>query len=243
MPQAVVVLGARNLGGAIIDHFLALGWNAAGVARSEGTLDRVRTAGALALQADASDPQSLASALERARLEPAGDERRDSTPHSRPGWQARRRPGRRRSGIEPGQSQKTGSRPDRRRACPPSLAGRSSHHSGPQTPGFRCRLRTTGVTRSRSALGRWRRLLSARIAGATRASAGCSPAAKRRSGQKRYVSIEAPLWIAARQMLVSLDRSRQRWRGPVSRVVWSRRRFEHASPQLLSSSPLGAEAA
>jgi hypothetical protein len=45
----------------MIDHFLALGWNAAGVARSEETLDRVRTAGALALQADASDPQSLAS--------------------------------------------------------------------------------------------------------------------------------------------------------------------------------------
>ena len=46
MPQTIVVLGARNLGGAIIDHFLALGWNAAGVARSEETLDRVRTAGA-----------------------------------------------------------------------------------------------------------------------------------------------------------------------------------------------------
>ena len=69
MPQTVVVLGARNLGGAIIDHFLALGWNAAGVARSEETLDRVRTAGALALQADASAPQTLASALERARRE------------------------------------------------------------------------------------------------------------------------------------------------------------------------------
>ncbi len=69
MPQTVVVLGARNLGGAIIDHFLALGWNAAGVAWSEETLDRVRTAGALALQADASNPQTLASALERARRE------------------------------------------------------------------------------------------------------------------------------------------------------------------------------
>ena len=57
MPQTIVVLGARNVG-AIIDHFLALGWNAAGVARSEETLDRVRTAGALALQADASDPQN-----------------------------------------------------------------------------------------------------------------------------------------------------------------------------------------
>ena len=69
MPQTVVVLGARNLGGAIIDHFLALGWSAAGVARSEETLDRVRTAVALALQADPSAPQTLASALERARRE------------------------------------------------------------------------------------------------------------------------------------------------------------------------------
>ena len=34
------MLGARNLGGAIIDHFLARGWNAAGVARSEDTLAR-----------------------------------------------------------------------------------------------------------------------------------------------------------------------------------------------------------
>ena len=67
MPQTVVVLGARNLGGAVNGHFLALGWNAAGVARREGALERVPTAGALALQADASDPQTLASALERAR--------------------------------------------------------------------------------------------------------------------------------------------------------------------------------
>jgi hypothetical protein len=35
MPQTVVGLGARNLGGAIIDHFLACGWNAAGVAGVE----------------------------------------------------------------------------------------------------------------------------------------------------------------------------------------------------------------
>ena len=58
MPQTVVVLGARNLGGAVNGHFLALGWNAAGVARREGALERVPTAGALALQADASDPQA-----------------------------------------------------------------------------------------------------------------------------------------------------------------------------------------
>ncbi len=42
MAKTIVVLGARNLGGAIIDHFLAQGWSAAGVARSEETLARVR---------------------------------------------------------------------------------------------------------------------------------------------------------------------------------------------------------
>lgn len=67
MPKTVVVLGARNLGGAIIDHFLGLGWNAAGVARSEDTLARVRERGALALAFDASDPASLSEALAEAR--------------------------------------------------------------------------------------------------------------------------------------------------------------------------------
>jgi NAD(P)-dependent dehydrogenase (short-subunit alcohol dehydrogenase family) len=65
--KTVVVLGARNLGGAIIDHFLALGWNAAGVARSQDTLEAVRSRGGLALQADASDPDELAGALGSAR--------------------------------------------------------------------------------------------------------------------------------------------------------------------------------
>jgi NAD(P)-dependent dehydrogenase (short-subunit alcohol dehydrogenase family) len=69
MAKTVVVLGARNLGGAIIDHFLARGWGAAGVARSEETLDRVTERGGLALQADASDADSLAQALTRAREE------------------------------------------------------------------------------------------------------------------------------------------------------------------------------
>jgi NAD(P)-dependent dehydrogenase (short-subunit alcohol dehydrogenase family) len=69
MPKAIVVLGARNLGGAIIEHFLELGWAAAGVARSEATLERVRSTGALALAADASDPQALAETLGAARRE------------------------------------------------------------------------------------------------------------------------------------------------------------------------------
>jgi NADP-dependent 3-hydroxy acid dehydrogenase YdfG len=67
MAKTVVVLGARNLGGAIIDHFLALGWNAAGVARSEDTLARVRQRGALALGFDASDRDALTTALAEAR--------------------------------------------------------------------------------------------------------------------------------------------------------------------------------
>ncbi|HEY1521133.1 MAG TPA: SDR family NAD(P)-dependent oxidoreductase [Solirubrobacteraceae bacterium] len=67
MAKTVVVLGARNLGGAIIDHFLELGWNAAGVARSDDTLARVRDRGAIAISADASDPESLSGALAAVR--------------------------------------------------------------------------------------------------------------------------------------------------------------------------------
>src|SRR5258708_19114403 len=69
MAKTVVVLGARNLGGAIVDHFLELGWNAAAVARSDETLARVRARGALAIPADASDQDSLTEALASARRE------------------------------------------------------------------------------------------------------------------------------------------------------------------------------
>jgi NAD(P)-dependent dehydrogenase (short-subunit alcohol dehydrogenase family) len=69
MAQSIVVLGARNLGGAIVEHFVGLGWNAAAVARSEDTLAAVRERGALAIQADASDPEALAGALATARQE------------------------------------------------------------------------------------------------------------------------------------------------------------------------------
>jgi NADP-dependent 3-hydroxy acid dehydrogenase YdfG len=69
MSKTVTVLGARNLGGAIIDHFLELGWNAAGVARSDETLERVRDKGALAVPADAADASSLSEALSAVRAE------------------------------------------------------------------------------------------------------------------------------------------------------------------------------
>ncbi|MDX6724193.1 MAG: hypothetical protein QOD73_2597 [Solirubrobacteraceae bacterium] len=65
--RTILTLGARNLGGAILDHFIALGWNAAGVARSAGTLDAVRAKGALAIEADAADPEALGDAMEAVR--------------------------------------------------------------------------------------------------------------------------------------------------------------------------------
>jgi NAD(P)-dependent dehydrogenase (short-subunit alcohol dehydrogenase family) len=64
---AAVILGARNLGGAITDHLLSEGWQAAAVARSDDTLERVRSRGALALRADAADPSELGKALQEAR--------------------------------------------------------------------------------------------------------------------------------------------------------------------------------
>lgn len=69
MAKTVVVLGARHLGGAIVDHFLGVGWNAAAVARSEETLERVRSRGALALSADAANADALTEALATARRE------------------------------------------------------------------------------------------------------------------------------------------------------------------------------
>ena len=67
--SAILVLGARNLGGAILDHFLARGWSGAAVARSPDTLAQVRARGALALEADAADPAELAGAVAEARRE------------------------------------------------------------------------------------------------------------------------------------------------------------------------------
>jgi NAD(P)-dependent dehydrogenase (short-subunit alcohol dehydrogenase family) len=67
--KAIVVLGARNLGGAIAEHFAGLGWVAAAVARSEESLAGVRRRGVLGIQADAADMDSLAGALEGARRE------------------------------------------------------------------------------------------------------------------------------------------------------------------------------
>jgi NAD(P)-dependent dehydrogenase (short-subunit alcohol dehydrogenase family) len=69
MPRTILTLGARNLGGAILDHFLAQGWTGAGVARSDDTLAAVRARGALAIAADASDPSEIERAIAATREE------------------------------------------------------------------------------------------------------------------------------------------------------------------------------
>jgi NAD(P)-dependent dehydrogenase (short-subunit alcohol dehydrogenase family) len=62
MPTALVI-GARNLGFSVIERLLADGWAVAGGARSEQTLERVRSTGADALEIDVTDQGSVAGAL------------------------------------------------------------------------------------------------------------------------------------------------------------------------------------
>jgi NAD(P)-dependent dehydrogenase (short-subunit alcohol dehydrogenase family) len=64
MPAALVI-GARNLGFAIIERLLADGWDVAGGAVSAETLERVRAAGAQPLEIDVTDQASVLAALEQ----------------------------------------------------------------------------------------------------------------------------------------------------------------------------------
>lgn len=70
MPTALV-LGARNLGYAVIQRLLADGWTVTGGARSDATLQRVRAAGARAVSVDVTDQDSVREAL-RAAAGPDG---------------------------------------------------------------------------------------------------------------------------------------------------------------------------
>ena len=63
---SAVVFGARNLGRAVIELLVSEGWAVAGAARSQSTLDGVSAAGALALEADVTDPASVSAVLEQA---------------------------------------------------------------------------------------------------------------------------------------------------------------------------------
>jgi NADP-dependent 3-hydroxy acid dehydrogenase YdfG len=63
MPTALVI-GARNLGFAVIERLLSDGWTVAGAARSPETLVKVRNAGAEALDVDVTDQASVLAALQ-----------------------------------------------------------------------------------------------------------------------------------------------------------------------------------
>jgi NAD(P)-dependent dehydrogenase (short-subunit alcohol dehydrogenase family) len=62
MPAALVI-GARNLGHAVVERLLADGWAVTGAARSPETLAKVRAAGADALEVDVTDQASVLAAL------------------------------------------------------------------------------------------------------------------------------------------------------------------------------------
>src|SRR5690349_11132744 len=70
--RSALVFGARNFGGAIIEELVGEGWAVAGVARSDETLEKITSAGALALRADVTDQDSVHEALERAAREHGG---------------------------------------------------------------------------------------------------------------------------------------------------------------------------
>jgi len=61
--RSALVFGARNLGKAVIEDLISAGWKVAGVARSQSTLEGVREAGALSVEADVTDAESVRDAL------------------------------------------------------------------------------------------------------------------------------------------------------------------------------------
>jgi NAD(P)-dependent dehydrogenase (short-subunit alcohol dehydrogenase family) len=71
MPAAAV-LGARHLGGAIVERLVADGYSVAAVAQSDDTLEAIRARGATALRANALVPDELAATLAQAREELGG---------------------------------------------------------------------------------------------------------------------------------------------------------------------------
>jgi NAD(P)-dependent dehydrogenase (short-subunit alcohol dehydrogenase family) len=68
-PATAVVLGARNLGGAITRDLLVHGVRVATVARTQADLEPLEAEGALPVCADAADPEQLGAALTRAAAE------------------------------------------------------------------------------------------------------------------------------------------------------------------------------
>jgi 3-oxoacyl-[acyl-carrier protein] reductase len=62
LPTALII-GARNLGFAVIQRLLADGWSVAGGARSADTLEKLRASGVDALEVDVTDQASVLQAL------------------------------------------------------------------------------------------------------------------------------------------------------------------------------------
>jgi NAD(P)-dependent dehydrogenase (short-subunit alcohol dehydrogenase family) len=69
LPRAAVVLGARNVGGAIARELVADGAGVAAVARTEADLDQLAGVGVASIPGDASDESDLRAALRRAAAE------------------------------------------------------------------------------------------------------------------------------------------------------------------------------
>ena len=69
MPGTALIFGARNLGLAIAERLSGSGWSVAMVARSSGTVSRVkeRLPDAFAFELDASHPARVADALDQTR--------------------------------------------------------------------------------------------------------------------------------------------------------------------------------
>jgi 3-oxoacyl-[acyl-carrier protein] reductase len=67
--RVALILGARNLGGAFVDHLQGSGWRCAAVAQSDDTASAARERGALGIAADASDLDALTGAIEQVRGE------------------------------------------------------------------------------------------------------------------------------------------------------------------------------
>jgi NAD(P)-dependent dehydrogenase (short-subunit alcohol dehydrogenase family) len=63
--RTALVFGARNLGRAVLEHLVEKGWNVAGAARSDATLEGVASLGGLALRSDVTDPDSVTEALQQ----------------------------------------------------------------------------------------------------------------------------------------------------------------------------------
>jgi transposase len=87
--RSAVVFGARNLGRAVIELLVSDGWAVAGVARSQSTLEGVGAAGALALEADVTDPASVYGVLEHAAAAHGGVELTEGEREQLESWSRR----------------------------------------------------------------------------------------------------------------------------------------------------------